>query len=140
MLVAIDISGGCQPYYRSGQLGSDLLNWISKYAEGIAIYFDQDVKPQKPNFGATGANISTEIPRIMGGGGTDLACLEPYLTVGDQIKVVLTDGHHPPITYSPRNTIFINPCGGIQNPKGLALQLSLLDDTLREIEKSQILV
>lgn len=129
MRVFIDVSGGCVPYWRAGQKGREFLNWLARYAEGYFATFAAEIREG----GAFGPD-SNKIDFPLDGGGTDVNCLgADHLEVGEELKILLTDGCHEPIKFIPRNMITIHPAT-LNNPKFLALHLSFLDDELKKME------
>lgn len=129
MRVFIDVSGS-QPAYRGKQKGAQLLRFLSIYAEGQYWLFNHKIE-KTGFFGQATGPIEVDVH----GGGTDPNCLKEKLE-GSVLKLMLTDGiFMQPIIFPTRNFITIDPCVGGYNPKYLALQLSILDDTLNNMWK-----
>lgn len=136
MRVFIDVSGGCVPYWRSGQKGREFLDWLARYAEGYFVTFNDEVQ----DGGEFGPGKADKIEFRSDGGPTNVNCLGPtHLEEEDELRVLLTDGCHDPIRFVPRNMITVHPAT-INNPKFLALHLSLLDDELQKMQRNQFAV
>lgn len=126
MRVYIDISNSVQSF-GGEQKGAKLLKFLSLYAEGSYVLFSHEVV-KRSTFGPM-KPIEVEETGI--GGGTDLNCFGDELSYGNELKLLLTDGAHPPFNRPTRNVITINPDAGGYKPKNFALQLSLLDGILQ---------
>ena len=128
MRVFIDVSGSAIEEYQENRKGRRLLDWLSKYAEGYVVTFDEQIR-SKQLF-----SIREEIVIPDFGCGTNPNCLGAiHLGQGHELKVLLTDGQHPPITHPCKNLLTIDPSMDI-DPKPLALHLSSIDDIFRRLD------
>jgi len=124
MRIFVDVSGSRNLSRSSGT--QILLDFLSRYAEGYIVEFDEQIRT-KANFGPSEPAMVKTV-----GGGTNPDCLGPvHLGSGSDLKLLLSDRLHPPITVETKNLIELNP-DEIDDPKTVALSLSLLDDALRK--------